>query len=574
MEQGFWNSMPTYVKINDQVRGPFTDAEVRQKLSAGEITPQTPAWRVGMAEWTTVAAFFPAQPPPLPSTAAAAPDPGDLRATMAFVNATVDRLSRPFQPDALERVAALGNALLARLDRRLGATARPNFTFFSHRVATAAIQRLRLDTLKGASLTPKGEEFAAQIAAYLAMVALRNWKRRGLKIEGRVHFAPGAADNEIYFEASRQREGNREVYIHDFLRDTHGLLLNPPDWFPYLKDQVYAMESLTMPSPEQLYLYGVSFLQSPSAYRFGTWPTGPKPGGRPEDFDHSKELLVDDLHEDCELPRDDEALRKLSLWIVFPPYGWHQNDANDYNLMTLFSQISERQVVSRDAGINYLRALLRSQAVDIRNLAARCLMVYRVPPRDAIESGKYQQALNFRDQEAATLSMGRFQRQIEGVENTPAWREQIDEERQAWFRRTPASLSLQTAAENDPEYIELGGLPEDDVAGGIRGIESLMRRYPDDWTLKVIHASLVMQSPDARRGEARLRELIQDPPDSCEGHSRLGTLLKRQGRLEESLAVYQDEVRRWPWNYRAVDSCLWLVTNGMTRFPETVTRAA
>jgi hypothetical protein len=570
--------MPTYIKINDQIRGPFTDAEVRQKISSGEISAQSPAWRVGMAEWTTVSAFLPVQPPqlppPLPPSTAEASGPADLHGALALLNATVDRLSRPFQPDALERVAALGNALLAQLDRRLGATARPNFTFFSHRVATAAIQRLRLDMLKGASLTPRGEAFAGQIAAYLAMVALRNWKRRGLKIEGRVHFTPGAADNEIYFEASRERDGASEVYIHDFLRDTHGLLLNPPQWFPYLKDQVYAIESLTMPSPEQLYLYGVCFLQSPSAYKFGTWPGGPKPGGRPEDFDQSKELLVEDLHEDCGLPMDDPALRQLSLWIVFPPYGWHQNDANDYNLMTIFSQISERQVVSRDAGIDYLRALLHCQAVDIRNLAARCLMVYRVPPRDATESGLYQQALNFRDQEAAALSMARFQSRIEGVETTPQWREQIERERREWFQHIPATLSLQTAAEDDPEYLELGRQPEGDVAGNIRGIESVMRRYPDDWVLKVIHASLVMQSPDAPQGEARLRELIQNPPNSCEGHSRLGTLLKRQGRLEESMAVYEDEVRRWPWNYRAVDSCLWLVTQGMTQFPETSARAA
>lgn len=566
--------MPTYLKVNNQVRGPFTDAEIRQKLSAGEISAQSPAWRVGRAEWTTVAAFFPAQPPPLPPSAGEAPSPADFQGALALMNATVDRLSRPFQSDAIGRVAKMGEALLGQLDRRLGVTARPNFTFFSHRVATAAIQRLRLDVLKGATLTPKGEEFAGHIAAYLAMVGLRNWKRRGLKIQGRVHFTPGAADNEIYFEASRQRDGTNEVYIHDFLRDTQQLLLNPPDWFPYLKDQVYALESLTMPSPEHLYLYGVCFLQSPSAYRFGTWPTGPKPGGQPEDFDQSKELLVDDLHEDCGLPKDDPALRKLSLWIVFPPYGWHQNDANDYNMMTLFSQVSEQRIVSREAAVDYLRALLQCQSLDIRNLAARCLMVYRVPPRDATEAGLYEQALVFRDSETAATSMAKYQHQIEGTQATQQWFDQTKREREEWFQRTPPALSLRTAAENDPEYLELGRQPEENVAGGIRGIESLMRRYPDDWVLKVIHASLIMQSPDSQRGEAKLRELIQSPPDCCEGHSRLGTLLKRQGRLAESMTVYEDEVRRWPWNHRAVDSCLWLVTNGMTQFPETVTRAA
>jgi len=74
--------MPTYVKINDQVRGPFTDAEIRQKLSAGEISAQSPAWRVGMAEWTTVVAFFPAQPPPLPPSVEEPPSPADFHGAM------------------------------------------------------------------------------------------------------------------------------------------------------------------------------------------------------------------------------------------------------------------------------------------------------------------------------------------------------------------------------------------------------------------------------------------------------------------------------------------------------------
>ena len=261
--------MSTYIKLNNAVQGPLTEVEIRQKLAAGDITTQTPAWRMGMAEWTTIAALLPpatpaATPPPLPTSPL---DDESFAATLAAVNEAVDRLSRPFQPDALERLAAMERSLLAPLERRLGLTARPNHTFFSHRLATTAIQRLRLDLLKGAALTARGEEYVAQIAAYLAMVALHNWRRRGLSIQGRIHFQPGASDNEIYFEASRERNGQREVCVHDFLRDTHALLLRPPDWFPYLKDQVYAIQSLTLPSPEQLYLYGVCFLQSPSAYK-------------------------------------------------------------------------------------------------------------------------------------------------------------------------------------------------------------------------------------------------------------------------------------------------------------------
>ncbi|MBI4326851.1 MAG: hypothetical protein HY674_16550, partial [Chloroflexi bacterium] len=117
----------------------------------------------------------------------------------------------------------------------------------------------------------------------------------------------------------------------------------------------------------------------------------------------------------------------------------------------------------------------------------------------------------------------------------------------------------------DPDYVALGQLPPERSAEGITILEKLGRRYPDDWVLKVLHASVLMTGADPAGGEARLRQLIKDPPDSCEGHSRLGTQLKRQRRLAESMEVYEDEVRRWPWNHRAVDSCLWLVTEGMTR---------
>jgi len=63
-----------------------------------------------------------------------------------------------------------------------------------------------------------------------------------------------------------------------------------------------------------------------------------------------------------------------------------------------------------------------------------------------------------------------------------------------------------------------------------------------------------------------LRELIQDPPDCSEAHARLGTLLKDQQRFDDSMIVYEDELRHWPWDQRAVDSCLGLVTEQMTSF--------
>ncbi len=482
--------------------------------------------------------------------------------------------SEPFQPDVRDRLNRLNEAFLSRLRGRLGQTAQPNLTYFSHRIATTAIQRLRLDALKGGVLTPAGEEFLGQIAAYLARIALRNWERRGLTIAGRVNVT-GGPDGEIYFEASRVRDGQREVYAHDFLRDTRALLLCPPDWLPYLKEKVYAIQSLTLPSPEQLYLYGVCLLQSPHARPPGRWPTGSTPGGRPEDFEQSKQLLIDDLHEDCGLPQDDGGLRTLSLWIVFPPYGWTQNAANDYNMLTIFSQISERQIVAREAGIDYLRALLRSQAPDLRNLAARCLMVYRVPPRDAIEASHYRQATQWADADEATQVMAKYQHRIEGVEATQDWWREILEERERWLKSNPPTLSHRTAAEGDPEYVELGHRPPEDVAGGLRGLESLRRRFPDDWVLQVIEASYWLRGPEPQRGESTLRRLIQEPPDCFEGHSRLGTFLKYQpGRESEALKVYEESLRRWPWNHQAVDACLWILTQSMTRLPPSASQAA
>ena len=482
-----------------------------------------------------------------------------------------------FQPDARDRLQRLNEAFLARLCGRLGRTAQPNLTYFSHRVATTAIQRLRLDALKGAALTATGEAFLGEIAAYLAAIAVRNWERRGLRVEGRVgvNAGAGARASEIYFEASRERDGQREVYGHDFLRDTRELLLSPPDWLPYLKEKVYAIQSLTLPSPEQLYLYGVCLLQSPSAREAARWPTGGTPGGRPEDFERSKELLVDDLHEDCGLPRDDAGLRALSHWIVFPPYGWTQNAANDYNMLTIFSQISEQPVVTREAGLEYLRALLRCQAPDIRNLAARCLMVYRVPPQDAIEASHYRQAMNWDDNQEAAQVMAKYQHKLEGVEATQGWWRQILEERDHWLQRTPPALSHRTAAEGDAEYVGLGQLRPEDVAGGLRGLASLRRRFPGDWVLQVIEASYFVRGPEPERGESVLRRLIQEPPDCFEGHSRLGTYLKYQpGRAGEALAVYEDSLRRWPWNHQGVDACLWILTQGMTQLPPPASQAA
>lgn len=539
--------MPVFIKRNDQEEGPYPDDDVRQRLAAGELSPDTPARLSWMPGWKTLATLFPARP----------------RAASPAARPTARPAEAPAPAGGLAALASLAVEFLKPLDGRLGRTARANGTFLSYRVVTTAIQRLRLDLLRGATLTESGERFVAQAAAYLAMLAVTSWKKRGLTVSADVRFAPGAPDNRIVLTAERERNGEREVYRQDVLKDMHGLLLRPPASFPYLHGQVYALDSLTLPSPEYLYLYGSVLLQSPHAE--GSWPRGERVGGLPEDFDGSKSALVDDLHADCALPVDHEAFRKLSWWVVFPPYGWQMNDGQDYNMMTVFSQISQKAVVPRADGIEYLRRLLDCQAVEIRNLAARCLMVYRVAPRDGVEAAQYHQALESRDHAAAGAAMAKYQHQLEGVELTDEWHAAIEAERRAWLVAQPPVLSHHTAAQGDPDYETAGKISPDRIDELIAAAERLMRRYPDDWVLKVVHASAVMRGPDPARGEARLRELIADPADCFEGHSRLGTLLKYQGRRDEALAVYEDALRRWPWCHHAVDACMWIITDPMVR---------
>ncbi|MBI4625522.1 MAG: hypothetical protein HY736_20155 [Verrucomicrobia bacterium] len=425
--------MLTFIRRNNIVEGPFIVSEIRDRLAKGVITAATPARRDGTNEWNTIGDFFPAAAPPptkgppvLPRAAPPAPPPVTPPPLLPIDSIFAGGKLPAMQPDALDRLIEIGNRFLTRVEHRLGRTARPNHTFYAHRVVTTAIQRIRLDLLKGAS----------------------------------------------------------------------------------------------------------------------------------------RELLVDDLHQDCGVPVDDAGLRKLSWWIVFPPYGWDMNDGNDYNFMTIFDQVG-KGVVPRDVAIDYFRALLNSQSLDLRNLAARTLMVYRAPPRDAAEASRYNQAMASRDWPVALGSMVRYQDQIEQIPPSPDGAAQFERDCRAWLAQTPPTLAMRTAAENDPEYIALGRIPPSREV--LPRFEQMMRRYPGDWILQAIHAAITMEFVDPRAGEARLRELIREAPDSNEGHSRLGTLLKRQGRLAESMAVYEDEVRRWPWNYRAVDSCMWLITEGTTR---------
>ncbi len=550
--------MSTYVKLGDQAEGPLTDQEIEERVRSGAITITTPAWRIGMTEWTTIQQLFPKLVP-----SAQSHDPGrQIADDMVTINRVFNALepSTP-QPDALDRLDELAAPFVRAFTNRLGKNARTTQNFFAHRAVTLGIQRLRLDILKGASLNARGEEFIAQATAYLATIAISIWRRRGFEIHGQIHFEVGAPGNRVELTAERVREGGRETCTQDFLNDMRTFLLRPPQMLPYTRNQVYAMESLTMPSPESLYLFGSWMMSCPRAT--GNWPAGSKVGCLEEDFEPARQLWVDDLHDDCGLQKDHEGLRNLSYWIVFPPYGWEMNDTQEYNMMTIFNQISEKKIVPHDEAIEYLRNLLDCQAMEIRNLAARCLMVYRVAPRHGNDSIHYEQALNMRDYSRAAATMAKHQSQIEGVDNTSEWQAEIDKQRRQWFDDTPSTLSHRTVAESDPEYQEMEKNPSKTLEEGIQRLEGLMSRYPEDWVLKALHASQLLQGPDPVRGESVLRKLIQDPPDTLEGHSRLGTWLKYQNRRPEALAVYEDALKRWPWSAQATDACAWILTDGM-----------
>ncbi|MDP0501023.1 MAG: DUF4328 domain-containing protein [Verrucomicrobiota bacterium JB022] len=63
-----------YIAPNGAQEGPFAEAEVRRRLEAGEVSPQTLYWQQGMADWQPLSTLFPgvgaatagAVPPPPP----------------------------------------------------------------------------------------------------------------------------------------------------------------------------------------------------------------------------------------------------------------------------------------------------------------------------------------------------------------------------------------------------------------------------------------------------------------------------------------------------------------------------
>ncbi len=50
--------MATYVKLNEEVEGPFSDEEIKSQFDEGRFTLDTPAWKEGMKSWKTVGHYF------------------------------------------------------------------------------------------------------------------------------------------------------------------------------------------------------------------------------------------------------------------------------------------------------------------------------------------------------------------------------------------------------------------------------------------------------------------------------------------------------------------------------------
>lgn len=65
-----------YIVVQGESKGPFTRAQVQEMLARGEITPETLAWRDGMANWVPLAQLIGAAapvaaPPPAPAAGVA-----------------------------------------------------------------------------------------------------------------------------------------------------------------------------------------------------------------------------------------------------------------------------------------------------------------------------------------------------------------------------------------------------------------------------------------------------------------------------------------------------------------------
>ncbi len=460
-------------------------------------------------------------------------------------------------------------SFLSLLQTRQGKLGRANGSFFSAQMVSLALHHLRLSLLDGAILNSRGKEFVCDSAAYLAWLAYRSFKRRGWKSSSDIDLA--SERPHIRIGAQRRRDGRQEYYRQDVLADVEALLLHPPKHFPSMYGQFHELRSLTMPSPEYLYLYGLYLMQSPRAE--GNWPHGEQGGGLDEDFIAARALLVEDLHHDADLPVDDPRLRELSWWVVFPPCGWRMNEGQAYNLMTLVDQIAMHPRLPADDAIAYLRALLRSQMPFVRHLAARTLLVLDIAPRNHWEAAHYRQALQATDRDEALTAMAHWQHALNHDERKqPAedWRERCERHWRSQIERVPPPWHEDPAA-SDGEFQRACMMLDAEGDADLPALwNRLHERYPNSWLLRVAQARYWLHRSEQEwrvQGEALLRRCLDDQPPCADAHLALALWKKRSGQRDEAMHLCEHALRRWPWDGEIVDFCMHLTTQEMIAFP-------
>jgi len=453
---------------------------------------------------------------------------------------------------------------LTQLQGRLGSLARANGTFFSAQVVNTALQRIRLDMLDGAELTAQGHHFVRGAAAYLAWLGYGSMKKRGIAMRSQIQL--DVEPPVLSISAHRMRNGKEESYTQHVLSDVYDLLLRPPHYFPSLHGTLYPLETLNIPTPEYLYLYGVYLMQSPRAE--GDWPCGNQLGGLDDDFIASRDLLVDDLHRDTGLPLDDTTLRGLSWWLVFPPYGWDMNEGQRYNMMTLVDQIAVHPALPAGDGIAYLQALLRCQMAVIRFLAARTLLVLGIVPRNLEDSHIYRNALSAPDHVAITAAMEQAQWLLEDQGDAAPPEDWPDHCQQLWqqiMKHAPSPSWQNDAVFSMPEFQRLDALDPSDHQSAVNILIPMMNAIPEHWFVRCAMGTYLMPEINPLRGEALLRGCLRDAPEAClDAHSSLASRLKWQGKSQQAMQVFEAAVQHCPWQQVSVNGCMWLLSDGLT----------
>ena len=79
-----------WIGRDGQQYGPYEEANVRQWLRQGKLTPDTLAWRDGMGDWAPLASLFPEHVESVPPPFATVPPPPPAGAGASAIGAAHD----------------------------------------------------------------------------------------------------------------------------------------------------------------------------------------------------------------------------------------------------------------------------------------------------------------------------------------------------------------------------------------------------------------------------------------------------------------------------------------------------